>query len=287
MTGGIICINKPQEFTSCDVIAIVRKTAGTRKLGHSGTLDPMATGVLPVFIGRAAKAVDLNPDNVKAYRAGFKLGYESDTEDIWGNVTQSDNTHISLDMVKKAVEDLKGDMLQTPPMYSAVKVGGKKLYQLARQGIEIERQPRPITIHDAGLISYDEEKREGVITVTCSKGTYIRTLICDMAKNLSTRGIMTSLERTLSGGFSLSDCITIDKVRTLTTEELYNSLIPVDRIFTCYDRVELSDKQRKMFLNGVVLDTERMNIDYANGTNLRIYHKDDFLGLGVVTADKA
>ncbi len=285
--NGIICIDKPQDFTSFDVIAIMRKAAGTRKIGHGGTLDPMATGVLPVYIGRAAKSADLNPALDKCYTAGFKFGVTSDTEDIWGNLNGSDDTAVTKEQLLSVTDSMKGDIMQTPPMYSAVKVGGKKLYELARQGIEIERQARQITVHEIKVLSYDEAAKEGVISVHCSKGTYIRTLITDIGRKLGTGAVMTSLVRTLSGGFTLDDCISIEAVRGMTAEQLSQHIIPTERIYTDYPEIVLDKKQRKMFMNGVILDMNRMNISYPEKTVLRIKDENGiFLGLGEADSEQ-
>ena len=284
--NGIICINKPQDFTSFDVIAVLRKAAGTRKLGHGGTLDPMATGVLPVFIGRAAKVTDLNPADDKRYTAGFRFGVSTDTEDVWGRELSSDDTPVDEEKLISAIGAMQGNIMQTPPMYSAVKVGGKKLYELARQGVEIERAARPITVHSIRLLSYDSDSRSGVLDIHCSKGTYIRTLICDIAKRLGTMGIMTSLVRTQSGGFTLADCYELDEIRNLAPEQLSEKTICTERLFEAYKEAVLSDKQRRMFLNGVTLDIGRMNVTAAEGETFRIMdQRGVFLGLGVADSE--
>lgn len=160
---GIICINKPQEFTSFDVVAVMRRCFQTKKVGHGGTLDPMATGVLPVFVGGATKAVDIIPDTDKSYRAGFRLGLASDTQDIWGEVLQRCEVNISAEILEAAMDGFRGEIMQIPPMYSALKVNGQKLCDLARQGIEIEREARPITISRLELIQFDGT--DGIIEV--------------------------------------------------------------------------------------------------------------------------
>ena len=173
--NGIIVVNKPREFTSFDVVAIMRGCFKTKKVGHSGTLDPMATGVLPVFIGGATKAVSVLPESGKSYRAGFRLGITSDTLDIWGECTEQKNVNISEEILLTALERFRGEIEQIPPMYSALKVNGQKLCDLARKGIEVERKPRPVTISRLELIEFDG--RGGVIEVDCSGGTYIRSLV--------------------------------------------------------------------------------------------------------------
>lgn len=285
--NGVICINKPQDFTSFDIIAITRRAAGTRKIGHGGTLDPMATGVLPIFIGRAAKTADLIPSLDKRYVAGFKLGLTSETEDIWGKILTESDKNVGKDELLSAVSTMQGDIMQIPPMYSAVKVGGKKLYELARQGIEIERQARPITVHSIELLSYDEKERSGVLDIHCSKGTYIRTIISDIGAKLGMGAVMTSLQRTLSNGFTLEDCTELEAVRTMTPDDIEGLIIPTEKLFTGYEKVVLNDKQRKMFMNGVVLDTGRMNICYPENTDISVYDESGlFLGTAVIDKEK-
>lgn len=284
---GVICINKPQDFTSFDVIAITRRAAGTRKIGHGGTLDPMATGVLPIFIGRAAKTADLIPSLDKRYVAGFKLGLTSETEDIWGTILTGNDKTVTREELLLAVGTMQGNIMQVPPMYSAVKVGGKKLYELARQSIEIEREARPITVHSIELLSYDEKERTGVLDIHCSKGTYIRTIISDIGAKLGTGAVMTSLQRTLSNGFTLADCTELEDVRSMTPDDIEKLIIPTEKLFSGYEKVVLNGKQRKMFMNGVVLDTGRMNISYPENTDISVYDESGvFLGTAVIDNEK-
>lgn len=284
---GVICINKPQDFTSFDVIAITRRAAGTRKIGHGGTLDPMATGVLPIFIGRAAKTADLIPSLDKRYVAGFKLGLASETEDIWGTILTGNDKPVTREELLLAVGTMQGNIMQVPPMYSAVKVGGKKLYELARQGIEIEREARPITVHSIELLSYDEKERTGVLDIHCSKGTYIRTIISDIGAKLGTGAVMTSLQRTLSNGFTLADCTELEDIRSMTPDDIEKLIIPTEKLFSGYEKVVLNGKQRKMFMNGVVLDTGRMNISYPENTDISVYDESgEFLGTAVIDNEK-
>lgn len=284
---GVICINKPQDFTSFDVIAITRRAAGTRKIGHGGTLDPMATGVLPIFIGRAAKTADLIPSLDKRYVAGFKLGLTSETEDIWGTILTENDKTVTREELLLAVGTMQGNIMQVPPMYSAVKVGGKKLYELARQGIEIEREARPITVHSIELLSYDEKERKGVLDIHCSKGTYIRTIISDIGAKLGTGAVMTSLQRTLSNGFTLADCTELEDIRSMTPDDIEKLIIPTEKLFSGYEKIVLNGKQRKMFMNGIVLDTGRMNISYPENTDISVYdEKGVFLGTAVIDNEK-
>lgn len=283
--NGVICINKPQDFTSFDVVAIMRRAAGTRKIGHGGTLDPMATGVLPIYIGRAAKTADLNPVSDKKYRATFRLGVTTDTEDVWGKVLTEDEKPVTLAEITDAVKAMQGDIMQTPPMYSAVKINGKRLYDLARQGIEVERAARPVTVYSIELSDYDRQNRTGTLDIHCSKGTYIRTIISDIGKKLGTGAIMTSLCRTMAAGFTLSDCHDIEKLRNMPPEDTAKLVLPTERVFSCYDEVSLDDVQKKLFMNGMILDCGRMGISYPADTRLRLKHGDTFIGVAKVNEE--
>lgn len=283
--NGVICINKPQDFTSFDVVAIMRRAAGTRKIGHGGTLDPMATGVLPIYIGRAAKTADLNPVSDKKYRATFRLGVATDTEDVWGKVLTEDEKPVTLAEITDAVKAMQGDIMQMPPMYSAVKINGKRLYDLARQGIEVERAARPVTVYSIELSDYDRQNRTGTLDIHCSKGTYIRTIISEIGKKLGTGAIMTSLCRTMAAGFTLSDCHDIEKLRNMPPEDTAKLVLPTERVFSCYDEVSLDDAQKKLFMNGMILDCGRMGISYPADTRLRLKHGDTFIGVAKVNEE--
>lgn len=280
--NGIICINKPQGFTSFDVIAKMRGISRQRKIGHSGTLDPMATGVLPLLFGTAAKACDIMPDNFKEYTAGFKLGITTNTQDITGEVlTEKKIPDLTAEDVKKAFSCFVGEIEQIPPMFSAVQVNGVRLYDLARQGIEVRRKSRRATVDYIELLSFDGI--EGEVKIGCGKGTYVRTIIHDAGSLLRTGAAMTSLVRTASGMFKLSDCITLDEAQALSDSKSLDSvLISTDRVFACYPEIVLSEKQAKMFTCGVKLDINRVRFDRKNEL-YRIYDsKKDFLAIGRV-----
>ena len=185
--NGIICLDKPQGFTSFDAVAKLRGILQTRRLGHGGTLDPMATGVLPIFVGNATKACDIMPDNTKSYRAGFRLGQVSDTQDVTGTILAEYQKEVPQEDILAVIPEFTGKIMQLPPMYSAVQVNGKRLYDLARQGIEVERTPREIEVFSIDLADYDESAREGVLEISCGKGTYIRTIINDIGERLGAR----------------------------------------------------------------------------------------------------
>lgn len=256
-------VNKPREFTSFDVVAIMRGCFKTKKVGHSGTLDPMATGVLPVFIGGATKAVSVLPDSDKSYRAGFRLGITSDTLDIWGKCSEQKDVNISMEILLSVLEKFKGGIEQVPPMYSALKVNGQKLCDLARKGIEVEREPRKVTITRLELIEFDG--RDGVIEVDCSSGTYIRSLADDIGAVLGTGAVMTSLMRTRACGFTLSESYPLEELKTRPLDELEQLLKPIESVFAEYPEINLDGDQERLYLNGVRLDAKRLHGDFGEG----------------------
>lgn len=280
MMNGIICIDKPEGYTSFDVVARLRGMSKTKRVGHSGTLDPMATGVLPVFIGNATKACDLAPNNDKRYTARFLLGQTTDTLDSTGSLLTQQESRCTQAELEAVLPEFTGRIEQLPPMYSAVRVNGQRLYDIARAGGEVERKPRPVTVYSLKLLEFSEGEQSGVLDVACSKGTYIRTLIDDIGHRLSVGGIMTGLIRTEACGFSLEDCITIEAAQELTAAgELEGRLLPVDRLFEGYPPVKLPAVQARMFQNGVRLDLTRIRCD-SEADIWRIYDDNGtFLGL--------
>ncbi len=287
--NGVIVINKPQEFTSFDVVAVVRKLLHTKKVGHCGTLDPNATGVLPVLLGRASKAQDILPNHDKTYLAEFKLGLLTDTLDIWGEVKKEVASHVKKDELLRAMEGFRGEILQIPPMYSAVKVDGKRLYDLAREGKEVERSARKITVYDLELLDFDEEAQEGKLRVSCSKGTYIRTLIDDIAKVLTIGGTMTSLVRESACGFSLSDAISLEELRALSVEgRAQEKILSTESLFASCREVEVSALQAKRFANGGALEILRIKNapKLSSGEIVRVkYSEKAFWALGKYSSD--
>lgn len=285
MRSGVIIVNKPSGFTSFDVIAKMRGILKERRLGHSGTLDPMATGVLPVFVGKATKACDILPENEKSYRAGFKLGFSTDTQDTTGVTTQTSDKKATEREVLDALESFKGKIMQLPPMYSAVQVNGKRLYDLARQGIEVERTPREIEVYDIKLESFDESSQSGRLFINCSKGTYIRTIIHDLGLKLETLGAMSALERTSSQGFELENALTLDQLQRLADEGAIEQIIkPIDECFKEYPKLVLSEKQEAMYKNGIKLDASKVYGAKEKGI-YRIYGSE-FLGLCEIREDE-
>lgn len=285
--NGIICINKPQEFTSFDVVAKMRGIACTRKIGHAGTLDPMATGVLPLFLGSATRACDRMPDSGKRYMADFRLGMMTDTYDIWGKTLDSRPVHCSRKQLEAALADFRGDIMQLPPMYSAVRVNGRHLYDLAREGKTVARQARSVTISSLELLEYDEERQCGRLDITCSKGTYIRSICHDLGEKLGCGGVMTGLVRTQAGIFKLEDCITLERAQELAESgSLSSALLPVERVFSSLPSVRLNEIQSSKFLNGLRLDLNRVHFRRVPGSHTVYDNNGRFLGLAVLDLDK-
>lgn len=288
--NGILLVDKPKGFTSFDVIAKLRGILRIKRLGHSGTLDPMATGVLPVLVGKATKASDILPIDEKSYEAGFKFGISTDTQDITGEVLTNSNISISLEQLENAAESFVGDILQVPPMYSAVSVGGKRLYELARQGKTVEREPRQRKVNYIKINSYDPLTREGVMSVSVSKGTYVRTLIHDIGEKLECGGVMTSLRRTSSSGFDIKQCYTLEQIQKYSDDDnLSHIIMPVESAFnSTYDKVSLNTRCTQLYKNGVKLRLEQAGIqDKSNDKIVCIYDCDNvFLGLAKTDIEK-
>lgn len=284
---GIICINKGKDITSFGVCAKVRGITKEKKCGHTGTLDPMATGVLPVMLGGATRFLDFLPESDKSYRASFILGKTTDTLDITGNVTGEFEVNVSENDVLNALSDFRGKIMQVPPMYSAVSVNGTRLYDLARQGIEVEREAREVEVKSLELVS--EDNGEYTIDVFCSKGTYIRTLIDDLGKKLGCGAVMTSLVRTKAMGFSLEDCITIEELQRRKDENIGfdDILIPLDKALCDYKKLTVSEAQSVRFKNGGALDLKRIKQKVMLDVLYRVYSPNgEFLGLGKAEDDE-
>ncbi|MBQ2470103.1 MAG: tRNA pseudouridine(55) synthase TruB [Ruminococcus sp.] len=286
--NGVIVIDKPADYTSFDVIAVVRKLTGQRRTGHTGTLNPNATGVLPVLLGSATKAQDLIPNHDKDYVADFRLGLSTDTLDIWGKVLSEEKTDVSREEIEAALPAFRGEITQIPPMYSAVKQNGQRLYDLARKGVEVERKGRQVTVYRLELNGFDRASQSGRLLVSCSKGTYVRTLIDDLGRALGTCAVMTALRRTAACGFTLDDCVTLEQLREMRDKGETEALLrPVDRLFSDYPQLSVSDAQAKRFCNGGSLDLSRTSLRDAapaEGAQYRVYHRErGFLGLGKVS----
>lgn len=278
---GILCIDKPEGMTSFLCVAVVRRLLGVKKVGHAGTLDPNATGVLPLLIGRATKTLDRLPVHDKSYTATLRFGAVSDTLDVWGEVTETGKPLPSLAEVKRALSQFRGDIMQIPPMTSALKKDGVRLYDLARQGIEVERQPRPVTVYQLELLDYNE--KEGLLTLhcACSKGTYIRTLCDDLGRVLGCGAVMTALRRTAAAGYPLADCITLEEAKTLAEQgNLTDRILPIETALAAYPAITVTAPQAQRFRNGGALDLVRLK-DAVTGP-VRVYDPEGVcMALGV------
>ena len=268
--NGIVIVDKPQGWTSQDVTARLRRVFNTRRIGHGGTLDPMATGVLPVFVGRATRGVEFFEHAEKTYETVLRLGITTDTEDITGTVLSERDAFVTGEMLEAVLPRFRGEILQVPPMYSALKVNGQKLYDLARKGKEVERQPRPITINELTLLGMDAE---GIrLRVRCSKGTYIRTLCKDIGEALGCGGCMAALRRVQAGEYTSAEAVPLQTL--LETEDPEQYLRPVDSMFRNYPAVTLTPKQETRCRNG-----NSFSVAMENGT-YRAYGQDgEFLML--------
>ena len=250
MPSGILIIDKPQDWTSMDVCGRLRRLLGERRVGHAGTLDPMATGVLTVFVGRATRAVEFAETGAKTYEATLRLGTETDTQDTTGTVLRSSDVLPDREAILAALPRFRGEIEQIPPMYSALKRNGKKLYELARQGKTVERQPRPVTIYTLEL-GAQHSPTDWALTVKCSKGTYIRTLCHDIGQVLGCGGVMASLRRTEAAGFTLDDAVTLEEVAQAAEEGRAEGLLrPVDSLFAQYPRLDLYGRKEQLCRNG-------------------------------------
>ena len=243
---GIVIVDKPQGWTSQDVTARLRRVFGTRRIGHGGTLDPMATGVLPVFVGRATRAVEFFEHAEKTYETVLRLGITTDTEDMTGTVLTEENVSFTEEQLQETLAAFRGEILQVPPMYSALKVNGQKLCDLARKGKTVERQPRPITIHELTLVERGENTLR--LRVRCSKGTYIRTLCKDIGEKLGCGGCMESLRRVAAGEYTVDEAVPLQTL--LDTEEPEKYLRDVDTMFRNYPAVTLTANQETRCRNG-------------------------------------
>ncbi len=273
MNNGIVIIDKPKGWTSQDVTARLRRVFGTRRIGHGGTLDPMATGVLPVFVGRATRGVEFFEHAEKTYEATLRLGVLTDTEDISGTVLEERPVAVTKGEFMEILERFRGDILQVPPMYSALKVGGQKLCDLARKGKEVERKPRPITIYELTCLSFEGSTAK--LRVRCSKGTYIRTLCKDIGLALGCGGCMESLRRTSAGAYTIEEAVPLEVLLESETPEVY--LRPMDSMFAAHPAITLTANQEKRCRNG-----NSFSLDIAPGTYRAYSQGGEFLMLANV-----
>lgn len=279
--SGVIGVYKPMDWTSFDVVAKLRGVLHVRKIGHGGTLDPMAEGVLPVLVGQATKACDVMPDTEKEYIAEFRTGIATDTQDITGEVIKRSSKRVSIRELADALPGFVGEIMQVPPMYSAVKVGGKKLYELAREGKTIEREARPIVVRAIRVLDYDEHMCLGRLKIMCSKGTYVRTLINDIGEAMGCCATMTSLVRTYSTGIELKDCMRIEEIEgRVMCEGVQSVLMPLDKVFGFYKEVRLDGRLTGLYKNGVKLRGEQVGLEADDSKIHRVYGDDGvFLGI--------
>ena len=278
---GVVVINKHEGVTSYRIVQILRRLYNTHRVGHTGTLDPMATGVLPILVGRAVKAADFIVAEDKEYIAEMTLGYTTDTEDCTGEVL-TECSHIPEESaVMEAIQSFVGDIEQIPPMYSAIKVDGQKLVDMAREGIVVERKPRTVTIH-----SIEAEKLSDKVyklRVTCSKGTYIRTLCADIGEKLGCGAVMSKLTRTRSGGFDISHSYTLEQIENMTEDERAAIVAPTESLFTDKPKIEVNDFYAKLIRGGTELYQKKLKTDIPDCEYVRIIHNGEFIALGQVT----
>lgn len=292
--NGVVVVNKPQNWTSHDCVAVVRRVIGVKRVGHTGTLDPMATGVLPVCVGTAARINEYLDYDTKTYDCVMKLGIITDTLDIWGEVLEERPVpDMDEAVIAETIMGFTGEISQIPPKYSALKVAGKKLYEYARAGQEVEIKPRKINIKHISVNNIDLENKEISFTVECSKGTYIRSLCADIGEKLGCGACMSGLVRTKTGVFTLDDTVDIEAVKKMSREELVSKLFPTDYPLVQFGRVELSANRAKDFVNGKKIPKRNLAIvrESSRDDFYNVYFNDIFLGVaklvkGVLSAHK-
>ena len=274
---GVVFLDKPQGLTSFSAANKLKWQLGAKKAGHTGTLDPMATGVLVVMLGGATRFIDFLPSHDKAYRAMVKLGVTTDTLDLDGEILSQQESHVTAAEFEKALLSFKGEIDQIPPMYSAIKKDGKKLYELARQGIEIERESRRVTIYSLEMLSADEAKQEFIFDVACSAGTYVRSLARDAGEELGCGAALSALRRTAAHGVEITQCKRIEEITA-------DDIVPLDSLLP-YPSVSVSAAQAKRFCNGGALERKRLHTKTENGLYKVYSPENEFLGLGEITED--
>lgn len=279
---GVLLVNKHKGVTSHDIVNKIRRLYGTKRVGHTGTLDPLATGVLVVLVGRAAKASEYLVCDSKKYRALLRLGLTSDSEDVTGNILSVSEDIPDSEAVKKACASFVGNIKQIPPMYSALKVGGKKLVDLARAGQTVERQARDITVFSID-VAPTSEKSDYILDVHCSSGTYIRTLCADMGASLGCGAVMAELERREAGGFEIEKSHTIDELEAMTEDERFSLLIPTEQLFSTLPEVKLENFYEKLSRNGCEIYQKKVKTNFNVGDRVRMLTGDgEFYALGEV-----
>ncbi|MBR6708359.1 MAG: tRNA pseudouridine(55) synthase TruB [Clostridia bacterium] len=283
--SGVLLLDKPAGPTSHDMVGRVRRLYQTQRVGHTGTLDPLATGLLTVLVGRAAKAAEYLVSDDKCYTALLRLGITTDTEDVTGTILSRAEVIPSPETVAAACASMIGESEQIPPMYSALKVDGRKLVDIARAGGEVERKARPITIYSLTCTPTDSPT-DYRLDVHCSKGTYIRTLCADIGAALGCGAVMADLRRTASGGFSLEKAYTLDAIEQMPPEERRNALIPLESLFASLPALQLGEFHEKLIRGGCAVAAKKLRTDLPLGTRLRLLGRDGFFALGeVIEAD--
>ena len=281
MKNGVIIIKKEEGMSSARVVGAVKRLLGADKAGHTGTLDPMATGVLPILVNRGVKASEFMLTSDKHYIATLRLGVTTDTEDIWGETLSTSDALPTESEVMRAVNSFIGPYMQTPPMYSALKRGGKKLCDLARAGIEVEREAREVTIHSIVCTPTDRAD-EYTLDVKCSKGTYIRTLCADIGATLGVGGCMASLCRAEASGFTLSDAHTIGEIEALPPEERTSLVVPVEKIFKSCEQILLPPFFARLARSGLEIYLKKLAKELPLGARVTLFDADGFFALGEV-----
>lgn len=279
---GILLVNKPAGMTSHDVVWRVRKLFGTKKVGHTGTLDPLATGVLVVLLGRAAKACEYVSHDEKVYETTLRLGLTTDTEDVTGNVLTTAESLPTPAEVAAVLPSFRGEIMQVPPMYSALKVNGRKLCDLARAGEVVEREARPVTVKSL-VCEATDTAGDYRMTVRVSGGTYIRTLCADIGADLGCGGVMATLRRTEAGGFPIADCVTLEELEAMDMGERLERLRPVEELFSDLEAVSLPDFYRTLCRNGCEIYLKKIGVSFPAGQRLRLCDASGrFFALGEV-----
>lgn len=273
MLKGILNVNKEKGISSARVVSLVRRALNMKKVGHTGTLDLEASGVLPIVIGKATRVSDYMMTKDKVYETELILGAKTDTLDAAGEIIEKSDKVVTKEEFLQAMKTFKGEIEQIPPMYSALKVNGKKLYDLAREGIEIERKKRKVNIYDIELLDFAFPK--ATIRVTCSKGTYIRTLVDDIGEKLGTLAYVNELARVRVGDFDIKDAIKSGDLLEIPKEDLINKLYPIDTALKDFDKITLDRKYLDNLVNGQIVE-----VDKNYGKIIRVYAGDDFIGLG-------
>ena len=282
---GIICLDKPKDMSSFMAVKRASRMLGVKKAGHTGTLDPMATGVLVIMLGHSTRFIELLPEHKKSYTARVKLGITTDTLDITGEILTRSPVSVTEEQLLSVAKGFKGEVLQTPPMYSALKKDGERLYDLARKGIEIEREQRQITIEQLDV--YDFNGVEFSMDVTCSAGTYIRSLCDDIGRELGCGAVMTELRRTSANGFSITQSVTLEELESLVKENKVESVLTtVEKALLSYNEITVTKPQANRFHNGGGLAYDRLHGNYPIGI-YRVYSPEkQFLGLGEIKEEK-